>query len=289
MHRHFDEAACCRHGEDNERPYDLDKLPRNEVHWGLFNPHLVILVVLELHLSTEWRRLSGVGRRVCWARHTVGSSSLLHSGPSAFRSFIMDWAMITSPYAFDWRSAPLSEWYWPFCTAIAYLIVVTGMLPSAVKVAENTQAERAAAKTPLASSGAGSDVRASSAPRNDAWSTVISSHNMILCLWSAVMFVGCAYELISRASEAGEGSSGWLFCEPPIDTSSAAAATAGNGTISAARAGTWDADVRFSPAGGIAATGPLFYWSYIYYLSKYYELFDTILALAKVSLLLHRS
>ena len=67
-------------------------------------------------------------------------------------------------------------------------------------------------------------------------------HNYILCLWSLIMFVGCLFEVWSRAQR--ENSMDWFFCESP-DTK---------------------------------AEGPLFFWSYIYYISKYYELFDTILA-----------
>lgn len=45
--------------------------------------------------------------------------------------------------------------------------------------------------------------------------------------------------------------------------------------------------MQFKAAGGAAATGPLYYWSYIYYLSKYYELLDTVLALGKGSVPRH--
>ena len=79
-------------------------------------------------------------------------------------------------------------------------------------------------------------------------------HNMVLCLWSLVMFVGTLYELLVRAGvEAARPDNGnlggmrWFFCERH-ETS---------------------------------ASGPLFFWSYIYYLSKYYELFDTVLQLLK--------
>jgi hypothetical protein len=189
-----------------------------------------------------------------------------------------DWTMLINPSGFDWRTAPLSEWYWPFYTGIAYLIIVVGMLPSAITAAAKTRAEREAAKASTKDKSKGRDAAPA---KTDGWSTVISSHNMVLCLWSAVMFVGCAYELVLRFGETGEGNLSWLFCEPRTGANPATAAP--NGTISMARAGTVDTDSRFDPAGGVAATGPLFYWTYIYYISKYYELFDTILALAKVS------
>lgn len=58
------------------------------------------------------------------------------------------------------------------------------------------------------------------------------------------MCVGCLYETIHRAAE--ENSAEWFFCETPSDK---------------------------------PATGKLYFWSYVYYISKYYELLDTILAI----------
>ena len=59
------------------------------------------------------------------------------------------------------------------------------------------------------------------------------------------MFVGCLSEVVSRTQI--EGSTEWLLCESP-DTES---------------------------------KGPLWFWSYVYYLSKYYELLDTGLQLVR--------
>lgn len=70
-----------------------------------------------------------------------------------------------------------------------------------------------------------------------------SAHNLILCLASLGMFVGCLYEVIQRSTL--EGGITWLFCEH-IHTE---------------------------------ANGSLWFYSYIYYLSKFYELLDTFLQL----------
>mmetsp|Transcript_13334 Transcript_13334/g.43493 ORF Transcript_13334/g.43493 Transcript_13334/m.43493 type:complete len:266 (+) Transcript_13334:2057-2854(+) len=78
-----------------------------------------------------------------------------------------------------------------------------------------------------------------------------AAHNLVLCLGSLAMLLGTLRELARRgASEAPAGPLGrasFLFCERP------------------------DA----------VAVGPLYAWSYLYYLSKYYELLDTVLQLLK--------
>eukprot|EP00741_Cyanophora_paradoxa_P023777 tig00021621_g22966.t1 len=71
-------------------------------------------------------------------------------------------------------------------------------------------------------------------------------HNLVLCLWSLAMFVGLAYEMVQRATKANSVSA--IFCEP---------------------------------IGSEAGRGPIFYWIYIYYLSKFYELFDTVIMVLK--------
>ncbi|EKX47538.1 hypothetical protein GUITHDRAFT_137321 [Guillardia theta CCMP2712] len=73
---------------------------------------------------------------------------------------------------------------------------------------------------------------------------LLSLHNAILCLLSLVMFLGAAYELVKRSSYDGIE---WMFCEKI----------------------------------GTQAKGGLFYWSYIYYLSKYLEFFDTFFKVLK--------
>lgn len=77
-------------------------------------------------------------------------------------------------------------------------------------------------------------------------------HNMILCLMSLVLFCGTARELFFRFSSSSTGSgmlgaATFLFCEDP----------------------------------DIEPKGTLYLFSYFYYLSKYYELLDTILQILK--------
>lgn len=74
---------------------------------------------------------------------------------------------------------------------------------------------------------------------------VIAFHNLVLCLGSLVMFIGTAHESFREKTRVN--STEWLFCIQP----------------------------------GTAAEGPLYFWSYIYYLSKYYELLDTVILLWK--------
>eukprot|EP00568_Trieres_chinensis_P008472 CAMPEP_0183295488 /NCGR_PEP_ID=MMETSP0160_2-20130417/3425_1 /TAXON_ID=2839 ORGANISM="Odontella Sinensis, Strain Grunow 1884" /NCGR_SAMPLE_ID=MMETSP0160_2 /ASSEMBLY_ACC=CAM_ASM_000250 /LENGTH=229 /DNA_ID=CAMNT_0025456977 /DNA_START=92 /DNA_END=778 /DNA_ORIENTATION=+ len=76
------------------------------------------------------------------------------------------------------------------------------------------------------------------------------AHNVVLVASSAAMLGGVAVESARRISSEGAGA--WppfLLCEG-VD-------------------------------GGKAASGSLYYWSYVYYLSKYYELLDTALQLAR--------
>jgi len=77
---------------------------------------------------------------------------------------------------------------------------------------------------------------------------VLAAHNMLLSAWSLLMFLGCLLELVVRVRE--EDNSKWMFCEHP---------------------------------GAEKARGPVYFWSYIFYISKYYELVDTFLALLKGS------
>jgi len=70
-------------------------------------------------------------------------------------------------------------------------------------------------------------------------------HNLLLCVGSAIMMLGALREVIARSAR--EGSATWLFCE----------------------------DTKTQPVGA------LWFWSYVYYLSKYYELLDTVLQLLK--------
>ena len=71
---------------------------------------------------------------------------------------------------------------------------------------------------------------------------LIPWHNLILSFGSLIMFGGSTFEVYNRVRMEGIG---WMFCEKY----------------------------------GMVATGPLFFWSYVYYLSKFYELLDTFLQL----------
>ncbi|KAL3693243.1 hypothetical protein R1sor_006894 [Riccia sorocarpa] len=75
-------------------------------------------------------------------------------------------------------------------------------------------------------------------------------HNIILSVGSLFMFVGCL-----QASALQTESSRWIWGKKPA----------------------WNWLLCF-PRGTVSA-GPVFFWSYIYYLSKFYELVDTIIAL----------
>eukprot|EP00740_Mantoniella_antarctica_P007536 CAMPEP_0181362738 /NCGR_PEP_ID=MMETSP1106-20121128/8233_1 /TAXON_ID=81844 /ORGANISM="Mantoniella antarctica, Strain SL-175" /LENGTH=281 /DNA_ID=CAMNT_0023476845 /DNA_START=157 /DNA_END=1002 /DNA_ORIENTATION=+ len=73
-------------------------------------------------------------------------------------------------------------------------------------------------------------------------------HNLVLCVWSLVMFVGTALAAARETASAGRGGvARWMLCFDP----------------------------------GTPPTGELFYWSYVYYVSKFYELLDTVLLVLK--------
>ncbi|BDA40990.1 Putative elongation of fatty acids protein DDB_G0272012 [Coccomyxa sp. Obi] len=74
---------------------------------------------------------------------------------------------------------------------------------------------------------------------------IAATHNLILCIGSLIMFIGTAYESAQVASD--KNSIRWLFCLEP----------------------------------GTPMKGALYFWSYTYYLSKYYEFLDTVLLVLK--------
>jgi len=74
---------------------------------------------------------------------------------------------------------------------------------------------------------------------------ILVAHNALLSTMSAVMFMGCLREMLMRGKKEGAD---WMFCEQQQ-----------------------------------TATGPLYFWSYMFYVSKYYEMVDTILAILKGS------
>eukprot|EP00455_Lapot_gusevi_P056935 TRINITY_DN9562_c0_g1_i1.p1 TRINITY_DN9562_c0_g1~~TRINITY_DN9562_c0_g1_i1.p1 ORF type:complete len:280 (-),score=78.12 TRINITY_DN9562_c0_g1_i1:83-922(-) len=76
--------------------------------------------------------------------------------------------------------------------------------------------------------------------------TLFVAHNGFLSLFSLVMCVGAAFEVYQRFQQEGID---WFICEDP----------------------------------NTKAQGALYFWSYIYYLSKFYELLDTVFIAVKGS------
>lgn len=76
-------------------------------------------------------------------------------------------------------------------------------------------------------------------------------HNLVLSLGSLGMLVGTVVELYVRYKDSRDYV--WFFCE----------------------------DLR------ARSRGPLYFWSYVYYLSKYYEMLDTVLVLLQKSRVPH--
>ncbi|GJP40529.1 hypothetical protein CLOM_g201 [Closterium sp. NIES-68] len=76
-------------------------------------------------------------------------------------------------------------------------------------------------------------------------------HNLILCLWSLAMFLGIIHAMLLDSEinkyNTGMGKYTWLLCFPST----------------------------------VKPVGYLWFWSYIYYLSKYYELLDTVILVLK--------
>jgi fatty acid elongase 3 len=79
---------------------------------------------------------------------------------------------------------------------------------------------------------------------------VTVGHNTILSLGSLVMFLGTAFELQRRYAQSGTAV--WFCCESATKSS-----------------------------------GPLYFWSYVYYLSKFYEMLDTVFVLLQKSRVPH--
>lgn len=75
----------------------------------------------------------------------------------------------------------------------------------------------------------------------------LAVHNLLLSAISLVLFLGCLFEIVNRVRQ--ENGAEWMFCEAP----------------------------------SAKAQGPLYFWSYMFYISKYYEMVDTVLALLRDS------
>mmetsp|Transcript_4467 Transcript_4467/g.9763 ORF Transcript_4467/g.9763 Transcript_4467/m.9763 type:complete len:272 (+) Transcript_4467:241-1056(+) len=81
--------------------------------------------------------------------------------------------------------------------------------------------------------------RAKKSAGDEAMKGAMFLHNAILCLLSLAMFAGASYEAFSRSQKEGVE---WLFCEVP----------------------------------GTEAKGGVYFWSYVYYLSKFLHFGDTV-------------
>mmetsp|Transcript_57613 Transcript_57613/g.135935 ORF Transcript_57613/g.135935 Transcript_57613/m.135935 type:complete len:270 (+) Transcript_57613:236-1045(+) len=81
--------------------------------------------------------------------------------------------------------------------------------------------------------------RAKKSAGDEAMKGAMFLHNGILCLLSLAMFAGASYEAFSRSQKEGVE---WLFCEVP----------------------------------GTEAKGGVYFWSYVYYLSKFLHFGDTV-------------
>lgn len=151
-----------------------------------------------------------------------------------------------SPSTFDWSDGPPLSSFGAVATASALYVVV---------VVLSTSLSRR-----LIPAGDPASTRSSmDAKRTDLqWKPWFGSdlktaqfvHNVMLVLSSSLMLGGVLVESLRRVQ--GEGGVAWppfLLCE--------------------------------SVGAPTAASGALYYWSYIYYLSKYYELLDTAIQLAR--------
>uniref|UniRef100_A0A7S2RD82 Elongation of fatty acids protein n=1 Tax=Eucampia antarctica TaxID=49252 RepID=A0A7S2RD82_9STRA len=154
--------------------------------------------------------------------------------------------ILLNPSSFDWSDPdlPLSSFYYLSLSSIGYVsFVILATTVSRKYCRKNHEKEF------YANNGNGWDPWF----MNSDLSSVQFIHNVNLVISSAIMLGGVVVESLKRLdleSQVGSDKSGvsFLICEHDIGTS---------------------------------ASGSLYYWSYIYYLSKYYELFDTLLQLAR--------
>jgi hypothetical protein len=181
----------------------------------------------------------------------------------------------TSPSDFEWESAPLSSFSSVFYTSVGYVLLTISstwlssvFLPAAAK---NNDSPGGAAKNNGDAKTNNTSSSSSTRMTDLKWRPWFNSdlkafqfvHNINLVAGSAVLLIGSVYATVQRyngqtesddtsiisfgaSNIGGTGVPTFLFCE--------------DATIS-------------SPS--------LYYWSYLYYLSKYYELLDTFLQLAR--------
>lgn len=154
--------------------------------------------------------------------------------------------ILLNPSIFDWRDPelPLSSFYSLTISSISYVCFVILSTSFSRKYCRKNHDQEF-----YASRGNGWDPWF----MNSDLKAVQLIHNINLIISSAIMLLGVIVESMKRLrleSQLDNNSSGmsFLVCEQDVGTS---------------------------------AEGSLYYWSYIYYLSKYYELLDTILQLAR--------
>ncbi|CAD7931938.1 unnamed protein product [Amoebophrya sp. A25] len=162
------------------------------------------------------------------------------------------------------------DWRTPVATAVGYLLFVAAATtfsrkylaqrPHAASTSQGASSE--GGKSPSSSIGwrpwfCGSDLKALSV-----------GHDLILIGASATMFVGCFSAVVDRVQRT---SADFLLCEDPnlaVSLFSSGVKTNGN-------------EQTLLEVTTEDAVNRLFLWSFLYYLSKYYELLDTILQLAR--------
>eukprot|EP00250_Pteridium_aquilinum_P023179 c2633_g1_i1 orf=279-1211(+) len=100
-------------------------------------------------------------------------------------------------------------------------------------------------------------------------------HNLILFTGSFVMFTGCAMSALAEMGALEWMSSSWSSA---TSTSSLTpSSSTSSSTLPAPRSWQW----AFCFPPGTHASGPVFFWSYVFYLSKFYELLDTLIMILK--------
>ena len=146
---------------------------------------------------------------------------------------------------FDWNGdgVAMRHWRWPVVSGAAYALLC---------VVWNAQIR--AKRRRIGAAEPGAKAQRTSAPLVDVGDLLVVQivHNLVLSLGSLAMFLGLLAHLLKRSDgwfagpEQGEGWA-WLFCE----------------------------------RDGVEAKGGLWFWCYVYYLSKYYELLDTVIQLLR--------
>lgn len=146
---------------------------------------------------------------------------LSHTG-FLYLAHVLVRAGLFAPSTFQWSDAPLSTWETPVVTGAAYLFCIFFLI-RCVAACGGPPAKGTRAYVAVC--------------RAQGW------HNLLLCVWSLAMLVGCLVYGAERLQRQGWE---WIFCEE-------------------------------TPA----TRGELYFVAYVYYISKFYELFDTFLQVLK--------